>query len=243
MDSIKIGKFILNIRKENNLSQSQFAEKLNVTSQAVSKWENGRGIPDIEILKKISDEFNVDIREIIDGTKKNKNTNKKHNYRGIIILIIAIIVVLLSVYIFFFRHKDDLELATISSGKSSFNIKGVLVSNNDKTAIYISNISYNEKKDEDEYVAIESMLYENINKSDKQISKYGNLEDIDLSETSKTYKLVELLDDITFNTEYYSDSCKDLSTHNFYITINALETSGKVIAYKIPLTLIDNCQK
>ncbi len=49
MNQEKIGKFILDLRKQNKMTQKEFADKLNVTAQAVSKWENGRGIPDIEM--------------------------------------------------------------------------------------------------------------------------------------------------------------------------------------------------
>ena len=61
MNSEKIGKFIYDLRKKYNLTQKELADKLNVTAQAVSKWENGRGVPDIELLKKLSEEFDVSI--------------------------------------------------------------------------------------------------------------------------------------------------------------------------------------
>lgn len=47
MDQEKISKFIKAIRKKNNLTQKEFADKYGVTFQAVSKWENARGIPEI----------------------------------------------------------------------------------------------------------------------------------------------------------------------------------------------------
>ena len=59
MDSVKIGKFIHDLRIKNGLTQSELANKLSVTSQAISKWENGRGIPDIEMLKKLSEEYQI----------------------------------------------------------------------------------------------------------------------------------------------------------------------------------------
>ena len=52
------------------------AEELGVTYQAVSKWENGKNIPDIEILKLICDKYNVNIEDII-GTKKKRIITKK----------------------------------------------------------------------------------------------------------------------------------------------------------------------
>ena len=88
MDQEKIGKFILDLRKKNKMTQKEFADKLNVTAQAVSKWENGRGIPDIEILKKISTEFHINIDSILNGTEQKKKISKKHIIITIIILIL-----------------------------------------------------------------------------------------------------------------------------------------------------------
>ena len=79
MDNDKIGKFISDLRKKNKLTQQSFADKLGVTYQAVSKWENGKSIPDIIILKEISKQFNVSIDELISGEEnaiKKNMTNK-----------------------------------------------------------------------------------------------------------------------------------------------------------------------
>ena len=53
MDQKRIGNLIKELRKKNNLTQEKFAEKYGVTYQAVSKWENGKNIPDISLLKQI----------------------------------------------------------------------------------------------------------------------------------------------------------------------------------------------
>ena len=63
MDPERIGKFIRQLRQENHLTQKQLAEQLGVTYQAVSKWENGKNIPDILMLKKISILYNIDMKE------------------------------------------------------------------------------------------------------------------------------------------------------------------------------------
>ena len=55
MDQEKIGNFIKEIRKKNNLTQKDLADKYNVTYQAVSKWENGKNMPDIWIYVKFLD--------------------------------------------------------------------------------------------------------------------------------------------------------------------------------------------
>ena len=51
MDQKRIGAFIAKCRKEKNLTQMQLAELLGITNQAVSKWENGRGMPDMSLLQ------------------------------------------------------------------------------------------------------------------------------------------------------------------------------------------------
>ena len=77
MDQEKIGKFIKEIRIKNNLTQKDLAEKYGVTYQAVSKWENGKNIPDIALLKQMSQDFNINIEDILNGTYTKKKKNKR----------------------------------------------------------------------------------------------------------------------------------------------------------------------
>lgn len=65
MDVTKMGKHIIKLRKGKGWTQQQFAERLNVSPQAVSKWECGESVPDIDILDKISVIFSVTIDSII----------------------------------------------------------------------------------------------------------------------------------------------------------------------------------
>ena len=77
MDQEKIGKFIKNIRTTNHLTQAELASKYGVTYQAVSKWENGKNIPDVMLLRQMSKDFNVDIQDILDGKVMPKKNNLK----------------------------------------------------------------------------------------------------------------------------------------------------------------------
>jgi transcriptional regulator with XRE-family HTH domain len=65
-----IGLKIKQLREEQGLSQDSFAEKLHVTRQAVSKWESGKGCPDIENIISISNAFNVSLDELIKNSKQ-----------------------------------------------------------------------------------------------------------------------------------------------------------------------------
>ena len=68
-DQQKIGAFLKELRKEKNLTQEKLAEKLNVTSRTVSRWETGVNLPDLSLLVELADFYGVDIREIIDGER------------------------------------------------------------------------------------------------------------------------------------------------------------------------------
>lgn len=70
MDVENIGKFLLQLRKENNLTQKEIATLCNVSAQAVSKWERGISIPDIELLERLSVLYKTSINELISGEKK-----------------------------------------------------------------------------------------------------------------------------------------------------------------------------
>lgn len=68
------------LRKEQNLTQEQLAEKLNVSRQAITKWETSDGTPDIENLKQISNFFNISIDELIKEENLDLKSNKKYTY-------------------------------------------------------------------------------------------------------------------------------------------------------------------
>ncbi len=72
MDTIKIGKFIAEKRKEKKLTQEGLAEKLGVTSKTISRWENGNYMPDISLLKPLSEELGVTLNDLISGEKVDK---------------------------------------------------------------------------------------------------------------------------------------------------------------------------
>ena len=78
MDQIKIGKFIAECRKKNNLTQMQLAEKLNITDRAISKWENGKGMPDSSIMLDLCNELKINVNDLLCGEMINmENKNKK----------------------------------------------------------------------------------------------------------------------------------------------------------------------
>lgn len=71
LDSSKIGSFIMDKRKALRLTQQQLADKLNVSFQAISKWENGIAYPNIEILRDLAIVLNVSADEILAGSERD----------------------------------------------------------------------------------------------------------------------------------------------------------------------------
>lgn len=114
MDYKKIGQFISTLRKNKKLTQEQLANKLNITKNAVSKWERGLGLMDLSLLKPLSEILEVSITELLSGEKfdeeniiqnteeiventisyANEKINKEKNknmFIGFLIIIISII--------------------------------------------------------------------------------------------------------------------------------------------------------
>lgn len=77
MDQVKIGKFIAECRKEKHLTQSQLAEQLGVSDRAVSKWENGRSMPDSSIMLELCDEIGINMNELFSGRRIDMENYKE----------------------------------------------------------------------------------------------------------------------------------------------------------------------
>lgn len=77
MDQKRIGSFLKELRKEKNLTQEQVADKLGVSGRTISRWETGAYMPDISLLVDIAEMYDVDVRDIIDGERKDTNMNSE----------------------------------------------------------------------------------------------------------------------------------------------------------------------
>ena len=69
MDMMKIGVFLQNLRKEKNFTQQELADYFHVSSKTVSKWECGKALPEIPLLKEISEFYSVSVDEILNGER------------------------------------------------------------------------------------------------------------------------------------------------------------------------------
>ena len=156
MNTEKIASLIKTLRQKDNLTQNEFAKKYGVTYQAVSKWENGKNLPDVALLKEICSEHNISLDEVLDtqvSKKKNKN----------LIIIISTLVVLTLVIvltILFHSNNSEINFKTVTSNCEDFNIFGSLAYNKNNSHLHLSNVTYCGGDDTSKYTKIECNLYE-----------------------------------------------------------------------------------
>ena len=228
MDQEKIGKFIKDLRIKNNLTQKEFADKYNVTYQAVSKWENGKNMPDLSLLKDISKDFDVSLDDLFNGEKSVKKSYKKYIIIGIICIVIVLFLVIKN------NNNGDFNFKTITSSCDAFNISGSIAYNDKKSAIYITDIKYCGGDDTKEYEIIECTLYESHEDIEKKISSYKY-------DGDKKVKLEKFLENVTFKVDGYKKTCDE---HNsLYLLINATDDSKNITTYKVPLETQSICDK
>ena len=77
MNQEKIGKFISELRKEKNMTQEQLAEKMGVTAKSISRWENGKTMPDLSMITILAEELNVEVSELLNGRRITKEELEK----------------------------------------------------------------------------------------------------------------------------------------------------------------------
>ena len=228
MDQERIGELIKKIRKDNNLTQKDLADKLGVTYQAVSKWENGKNIPDIAILKQISEYFNIDLNDLLNGEETITPKKKKTLIIGGTVLFSLIFI---TIIILIVGTKTDLLIKKVTTYDSNFEVTGTVAKSNGKTYIYISDIEY---KDEDNtvYDSIKASLYEEYK------GKSTKIKECEKEENNVTLK--EHLSKITFNIDDYKSDCEDLTKSKLYLEIEVTKEGNKTYL-KIPLELEDIC--
>lgn len=74
MDNIQFGAFVAQLRKEQGLTQKELAERLHVTDKAVSKWETGKGFPDVKLLEPLAQVLGVSLVELLQGARTEKES-------------------------------------------------------------------------------------------------------------------------------------------------------------------------
>ncbi len=232
MEQEKFGKLIKKIREDNNLTQKEFADKYNVTYQAVSKWENGKNMPDTLLIKQICDDFNLNMNDIFDG---KINTKKKNKYTPVII-VLCLIVFFVWALVIIKCIDSSYEFKTITTSCENFRISGSLAYNSKKSSIYISDIEYCGGDDVAIYNYISCTLYEQDEDVMQKIDSYEY-------ESNTPITLEKFLKDVKFKIDNYDRICKEHNVHSLYLDIQAkVKDKNNVIRYRVDLEVEDSCK-
>ena len=119
MNEKQIGTFIKEKRIEKNSTQQELADKLFVTNKAISKWEHGKCMPSIDLLKPLCQELDIELNELLEGKKienqkdsyeklllKELKTKQKRIYRVIFGLVMCLTLCFLEVLLYI-THTSD----------------------------------------------------------------------------------------------------------------------------------------
>lgn len=87
MEQIKIGKFISEMRKKKGLTQGQLADMLYVSSKTISKWETGKGLPEVSTLMPLCEAVGISINELLSGERLSEENYKKKAEENMMLLI------------------------------------------------------------------------------------------------------------------------------------------------------------
>ena len=159
MDQEKIGKFILILRKEKNLTQFQLGEKIGVSDKTVSKWERGICLPTPVMVDKLINFFDITIMEFYAGEKNKKlkddvvnetiktaveltkqDTNKKYKKIISLIMIGFLFIILILLAIFTYNTYDKYHAYEITSLNEKYIANGNLVFGGKNSYISIQNL-------------------------------------------------------------------------------------------------------
>ncbi|MCI8394275.1 MAG: helix-turn-helix transcriptional regulator [Bacilli bacterium] len=229
MNQEKIGKRIKELRLKEKISQQKFAEKYGVTFQAVSKWENGKNIPDIAILKQICQDYQINLNELLDGVEhKNKWQKNLKIFLFTLLLLGGII------WLFWKPQQEAFEFKTLSTNCSNFNIVGSIAYSQKKSAIYISEITYCNEQDQQKYQSIECTLFEANENIQTEINKYRY-------EKQEAVTLKNFLKEVNFVIDNFEKTCKTYKENSLYLEIKAEDQNKQTTTYKIPLQFTENC--
>jgi len=228
----KFKEIIKKIRKENNLTQKDLADKYHVTYQAVSKWENGKSLPDITLIRQISKDYNISIDDMMDGIYEEKKINNKRRIMFVAIPIFLIIIVAFLILLTNNSNDKGFESKTISSSCNDYKISGIISYNETKSVIYIPKIEYCGEKSDKKYGDINCTLYEKHGDVTKKISEFNY--------NDKKITIEEFMRLVSFNVDNYLKVCNSYNKESLYLEIKASD-NDEMFFHTIPLSLDDTC--
>ena len=196
MNGEKIGKFIKELRIQNNLTQQDLGDKLGISGKSISKWERGINLPDIAILSDISKIFHITTDELLNGERLDKEKNNNY-FKKLFILTIALIILLISFIII--KNYHTYEIYHLNSDNTILDVDGYLIFNHKEHILLINSLKYhgdiNEHTDNIKIILQnndDELINYNINYQKDLIKNLINKTTLNIK-TSKNYKKIDNL--------------------------------------------------
>jgi len=246
MDPIKVGNYLASLRREKNLTQEELAERINVSSKTVSKWEVGTNIPDTNCLYKLSKEYNVPTQDILNGgiiqsESENNDSIKnginfynklfKRKFIKILVLVIIGLVTTFSI-LYTISNYNKVHVYDIDTNDETFHVKGYLVFNSKEAIFMIDNIRF--QGDNAGTNIVNNLIYYKLSISYNDIMHFKSEKEL-----NDNIIFSDILDDIkvsfTINTKEYHLNKNELN--NFYLNISILDAYNQSYEYKIRLNM------
>lgn len=221
MNQEQIGKFIASCRKEKNITQREFAEKLGVTDKTVSRWENGHYLPDISLFNDICSILGIDVSELLKGEKianidkkgfdeitmnlVNISNSRIDKSRKKIILISSTIILLLTTIFtvtLIFTQKNKTKNTKIVPGTKAYFPEKIAIQEHDDGWVCYFRLSYLENDLKTPYYygyGCDNFKYQKLYgymQTGEEIDRYGNKFTYDANTNHPSYG---------YNDNYQSD--------------------------------------
>lgn len=248
MDSRKTGKLIAKLRKSKDLTQAQLAEKLNVSSKTVSRWETGSAV-DYSYLKDLSEILGITEIELIHGKIDDQKILLQREkipfnlllkkYCSQIILITIILILLISIIITRVYGFNNCETYSIRSENQDYLIKGLIVNTPIKDTIIINSIENVTNFDLD-IVKVYTYQY-SLYSNNTSIYSIGDIGLYEHDKNATATPINEILKNINLYMEEehnFDDKIKKEYLNNLNIEIIYLDENLEKQVLKLPLKLI-----
>ena len=134
-----IGKLLIKYRKKNNLTQKELGDMIGVSLKTISKWECGKGLPDVSLLDKLSEVLGISIDELLKGNNEHK-TNKPKLIKYVLISGI-ILIIIIGIYQIKSNHSQKINQDYPCTMIGNYYIK-LITDSNDENYKYITITMY-----------------------------------------------------------------------------------------------------
>lgn len=212
MNQEKIGRFIRGLRIEKELTQQELAEKIGITDRAISKWENGRGTPDITLLIPLSTELGVTLLELLNGEKIENENNaiidlikrkdkKIKIWKYLFIVMINVVLILMMLISFF-----GFIIPSIYENSDTKGMTRVLSASMEPTIEVGTGIVYNK------------VNIDTVKKDDIVVFNYMNEEGQFLANVNVIHRAVQVIKDESGNVNLITKGDNNEENDKLYVT-------------------------